>query len=484
MTRTAQITMKKDYSVAKFLKWWMEPRAANRDDAFRERTIRIIVGFMIVLLCLSFAASIFIYRDPWGLISFPAIHVYGFIILGLSAWNIGRQNITAAGWWLVFAWWFGATATMVLSIQRSALTGALTGIPIYVLTVIIAGLVLPRTQILRVAGASTLACSLIVLSVSTSANPLPSLDVATAITSAVLLVMASGVFIRVLRVEFDYRLNVMAQAIEQAETARAQAETQRQRAELADRAKSQFLANMSHELRTPLNAIIGYDEAMIGGMVGEFTPEQKTLLGHIQFNSRRLLALIDDVLDLAKIESGSLQVFLAPMSPRKVIGELIDNMQALAQKQSISLKVNIAEDVPEVILSDSKKLQQILTNLVGNAVKFTSEGGVTVNVDSRDNSTWRIRVTDTGIGMPPDAASYIFEPFRQVDGTNTRKYKGTGLGLAITKRLVDSLSGSVSVESELGKGSTFTIVLPRAKIPEKVDTQSQALPAAASKVTA
>jgi two-component system sensor kinase len=265
----------------------------------------------------------------------------------------------------------------------------------------------------------------------------------------------------------------MHESIQQTEEARQQAEKSRQRAEEADKAKSQFLANMSHELRTPLNAIIGYDEAMLGGMVGEFTAHQNKLLGHIQHNSRRLLGLINDILDLSKVESGSLQVFLAPMSPQKVIQETVESLRSLADEKNISLKVQFSDAVPEVVLGDAKKLQQVLVNIVSNAIKFTDEGGVTIDVDSADASHWQFRIQDTGIGMPANAAAYIFEPFQQVDGTDKRKYKGTGLGLAITKRLVERLGGSITMVSELGKGSTFSITLPRAHVPaENVKLES------------
>ena len=231
----------------------------------------------------------------------------------------------------------------------------------------------------------------------------------------------------------------MRASIKAAEIAQQQAEVARERAEQSDKAKSQFLANMSHELRTPLNAIIGYDEAMIGGLAGDFTPQQSKLLGHIQYNSRRLLGLINDVLDLSKIASGSLQIFLAPMSPRSIVRETVESLRSLADEKGIYLNVTISEDVPEVVLGDANKLQQILANLLSNAIKFTEKGGVTVNVISLDSNHWQFGVRDTGIGLPENAQSIIFEPFQQVDSSEKRKYKGTGLGLAITKRLVDGL---------------------------------------------
>jgi hypothetical protein len=153
------------------------------------------------------------------------------------------------------------------------------------------------------------------------------------------------------------------------------------------------------------------------------------------------------------------------MSPQKVIQETVESLRSLADEKKIYLNMQSSDDVPEVVLGDSRKLQQVLVNLISNAIKFTDNGGVTIDVGTVDASRWRFQVRDTGIGMPPGAATYIFEPFQQVDGTDKRKYKGTGLGLAITKRLVEHLGGSVEVVSELGKGSTFSITLPRAYVP-------------------
>jgi signal transduction histidine kinase len=346
---------------------------------------------------------------------------------------------------------------------------------VFMFVTLVSALVLPRNAILSVSIASTLLYTASILTTSSTLLELPSLDLSPTIISGTILILAEGVALYRLRVEFDSRLDAMRDSIrraelaqQQAEEARQQAEVERGRAEESDKAKSQFLANMSHELRTPLNAIIGYDEAMLGGLAGEFTPPQTKLLGHIQFNSRRLLGLINDILDLSKIESGSLQVFLAPTSPRKVVHDVVENLRGLADQKKIDLNMEFSDAVPEVVLADANKLQQILTNLLSNAIKFTERGAVIVDVGVADISHWQFQVRDTGIGMPANAANYIFEPFQQVDNTDQRKYKGTGLGLAITKRLVEGLNGTIEVNTKLGEGSTFIVKLPRAQIPVEV----------------
>jgi signal transduction histidine kinase len=152
----------------------------------------------------------------------------------------------------------------------------------------------------------------------------------------------------------------------------------------------------------------------------------------------------------------------------------VESLRSLAFEKKIGLEVTISDAVPEVVLSDVKKLQQIIANLLSNAIKFTSQGGVMVKVESVDKSNWQINVIDSGIGIPSDALSYIFEPFRQVDNSDTRKYKGTGLGLSITKRLAEILGGEIKVESTPGRGSTFTVIMPRTNLPETAAEKAEA----------
>lgn len=155
------------------------------------------------------------------------------------------------------------------------------------------------------------------------------------------------------------------------------------------------------------------------------------------------------------------------MSPRKVISETVESLGALADRKQIGLTVSYEDNVPELVMSDAGKLQQVVTNLVSNAIKFTEKGGVDVIVTPAPNENWKITVRDTGIGMPKDATEYIFDPFQQVDGSATRRHQGTGLGLAITRRLVEKLEGTIEVETELGKGSTFSVILPRILLPDQ-----------------
>jgi len=459
---------KRPTSRAAFISWLLTPRSTDRDKAFRERSIRIALSLIISLVLLSFSISVFGFHNQWAIISIPSLHVFVLITSALSAVFLVRERLEASGWMLIITILIGASGFMVLAGRDGSTFLVYAGIPELMLAVVSAALMLPRSQVLPVSLASAVLISVVIWGLQTSGYNLPNLDFGAVITQALFVLLTAGAILWRLRGEFDERLEALRELVhqtevakQQAEVARQQAEVDRQRAEHADKTKSQFLANMSHELRTPLNAIIGYDEAMLGGMVGAFAPEQTKLLGHIQNNSRRLLSLIDDVLDLSKIEAGSIQIYSAPVYPRKTVQDIADSLQSIAQQQGTTLTVNFAESVPEIVMNDNKKLQQILTNLISNAIKFTPKGSVSVEVDSTDKNNWQFKVCDTGIGMPADAPSYIFEPFRQVDGAESRRFKGTGLGLAITKRFVDYMGGSIAVESELGKGSTFTIVLPR-----------------------
>ena len=239
----------------------------------------------------------------------------------------------------------------------------------------------------------------------------------------------------------------------------------KERAEESDRLKSAFLATMSHELRTPLNSIIGFTGIILQGLAGPLTGEQTKQLAMVQSSARHLLALINDVLDISKIEAGQLEIraekFDLPASLEKVAASI----KPLADKKGLALRVVLSPDVGPVV-SDRLRVEQVLLNLLNNAVKFTERGEVTLMVETEPDtlrtphSALRISVADTGIGIKPEDMEKIFQPFRQIDSGLTRQYEGTGLGLTICRRLADLLGGEISARSTWGEGSVFTFILP------------------------
>jgi PAS domain S-box-containing protein len=229
----------------------------------------------------------------------------------------------------------------------------------------------------------------------------------------------------------------------------------------ANRLKSEFLANMSHELRTPLNAIIGFAELMHRGKVGPVSPDHQEYLGDILTSSRHLLQLINDVLDLAKVESGKMEFRPETVDVGKVVSEVRDILRGLAASKRLRMSVDIGVDLG-LVTADPARLKQILYNYLSNAIKFTPEGGdVKVRVATAGPDLFRIDVEDTGIGVAPENLGNLFVEFQQLDASAAKKYQGTGLGLALTKRIVEAQGGRVEVRSAPGRGSTFSAVLPR-----------------------
>jgi PAS domain S-box-containing protein len=228
--------------------------------------------------------------------------------------------------------------------------------------------------------------------------------------------------------------------------------------EKANRLKSEFLASMSHELRTPINALIGYASLMLDRIYGELTARQEEGLTRIQGAAQHLLALINDILDLAKIEAGRMPLHLEDVTLGDIVTEISQQIEPLVKKKSLTYSVDMpSQDL--TLHTDRTKVKQILLNLLSNAVKFTHQGGIWVTI-SRDEDDLRFDVRDTGIGIRASDLESIWEDFRQVDQSRTREFGGTGLGLSITRRLADALGGHVFAESIFGRGSTFTVVLP------------------------
>ncbi|MCC6893148.1 MAG: HAMP domain-containing protein [Anaerolineae bacterium] len=236
-------------------------------------------------------------------------------------------------------------------------------------------------------------------------------------------------------------------------------------AQEASRLKDEFLAIMSHELRTPLNAMIGFQGILL--MTGKLDEKAQHMVRRAQANAHRLLTLINDILDVSRIESGRMQFVKSEVGLHDLVDRLESQMSVLADEKKLQFTVDIDPHLPPTILIDEDALTKIITNLLGNAFKFTEKGGVDLKLAQRD-STVVITVQDTGIGIPTHMHNAIFERFRQVDGSSNRTHGGSGLGLAIVQKLVLALNGTINVQSVVGEGSAFTVVLPLEAVSEKV----------------
>jgi PAS domain S-box-containing protein len=239
-------------------------------------------------------------------------------------------------------------------------------------------------------------------------------------------------------------------------------------AEAADRIKSAFLATMSHELRTPLNSIIGFTGIVLQGMAGPLNPEQAKQLGMVRGSARHLLDLINDVLDISKIEAGQLEVWAEPFDLRASVERVVESVRPLVAKKGLQVDAHVEADCAEMV-SDRRRVEQILLNLLNNAIKFTDRGRVSLRAERQSTGARAgdagdpavsIRVADTGIGIRPEDLVTLFQPFRQLDSGLTRRHEGTGLGLAICRRLAELLGGEISAASDGQRGSAFTVTLP------------------------
>ncbi|MDI6770517.1 MAG: ATP-binding protein [Anaerolineales bacterium] len=230
-----------------------------------------------------------------------------------------------------------------------------------------------------------------------------------------------------------------------------------------ERMKDTILATVSHELRTPLNAILGYVEMLKEAVYGPINKKQAKASERIISNTRRLLDIVSDLLAQAQIEAGKMTIQARPFKPAELLDNIHGLMDKIAADKRLALTSEIDPQIPESLVGDPTRLQQILVNLVNNAVKFTEKGSVNIHFFRQDGQHWAMQVRDTGTGIPEGELAHIFDPFRQVDGSTTRKHAGFGLGLSIVKQLANLMGGEVAVKSTLGSGSIFTVTLPLAQ---------------------
>ena len=240
----------------------------------------------------------------------------------------------------------------------------------------------------------------------------------------------------------------------------------------ANQVKAEFLANMSHELRTPLNSILGFSQLLLEGDGGVLSQDQRQDVDIIAQNGQHLLALINDLLDISKLEAGKAQLHRGEVDVEPLISECVESVRSLTKPKKLELTASVSPEVGRVF-ADGPKLKQVLLNLLGNAIKFTESGSVRVTAE-RQGAELLISVRDTGIGVPPDDAERIFESFQQGQSGISGKYQGTGLGLAISRRLVEMHGGRIWVKSTPGQGSTFTFTIPQRALPDAIDLSSAA----------
>jgi signal transduction histidine kinase len=243
----------------------------------------------------------------------------------------------------------------------------------------------------------------------------------------------------------------------------------------ANRLKSEFLATISHELRTPLNSIIGFSETLLGGDYGPLNSKQTDRLSTVNRNARHLQALIDDLLDLSKIEAGRIQLAWEAVTLAEVLAAALSTIEPQAVAKGLTVETRVPDDLPPVY-ADTQRVRQVLINLLSNAVKFTAEGRIVIwatPVEESGQHAVHLIVQDTGIGIKPEDREIIFDEFRQADSSSARQYEGTGLGLAITRKLLSLMNGRIWVESEPGQGSAFHVILPAAVQDEAQDVVQQ-----------
>ncbi len=448
-----------------FIRWWIIPRTTDRDEKFRETIIR---SSSLVLITATAIAMLFVLIAFDGNVKLLTDRVATMVIfislLSLSAYLAHRKYITVAGWALLMM-------PSVAFINFSLSMGLWINLTIFFLLLVslYGQLVLPREHIKYLVFLSFAMLTFIqffpapILGISSSPSvaieSLVTRPTATALTIIFLVVINTLLY--VLRREFDSRQDELRSFVTELDS-RVQERTReldiaRKQAEDANTIKSKFLANMSHELRTPLNAILNFTAFVADGVMGDVNEEQEDALRQSISSGKHLLSLINDILDVTKIEAGLMDLFIQPVDLNEIINGVVGIGKGLSKDKPIDLITDIQEKLP-VTYGDKRRMRQVFLNIVSNAFKFTPKGSITINAHATDTHL-HVHVKDTGIGISPEHQALVFESFKQAQN-DTLDTVGTGLGMPISKYFVESHRGRMWFETVVGEGTTFFVELP------------------------
>jgi len=382
------------------------------------------------------------------------------LCVGIIPINLIAKRIAILGKPNIGSYVFIVYFLLLLAINSIILDGiSLMLIPGYILLIVVTGMILPPTRGYIIAGLASvtyLAVTILRTNVEPPVNlPVPAIELI--VTFLGVLTFIFVVFINQLTTR-DLRKAL--------DSATYDLVDMNKKLELASEMKSQFTARTSHELRTPLSAIIVFTDLALRDAYGPLNEKLRQAFEHVINSARHLKTIINDILDLSKIEAGELEIFEEPFVLMELVRTLESSCLQIAEEKNLSSTVWISPDMPKRLIGDRDRLAQILLNITGNAIKFTEEGEVEVRIEPQGTSNWRLIVRDTGPGIPEDQFATVFKAYRQLDRTaSPSKVKGTGLGLAIASNLVQMMGGDIEVESELGEGTTFTVTLPL-RLPE------------------
>lgn len=435
--------------LVRFWAWLTTPHPAVPPDQRQKASIlmAMLAVFTPLAFLLVFSGHIAFLLTGQGNLALPSSAVVAAVFV-LVAYAISRTRHYQVAAYMVVAVPLLAVIGVILT-----LTAAPTPISLFfsALSVIFCGLLFDarRTVVAGVIG--------VVLSIAAYYRPVPD-PIPVAWPIPLFIAITTSIMAVVSRLTTEY-IDRLEKTQRQLREQYAIAEEARQRAERSDQVKSAFLASMSHELRTPLNAIINFTKFVSKGAVGPVTTEQVEMLDEVTDSAKHLLNLINDVLDMSKIEAGSLTLFIEDnIDLKAILTSAMNTAKALAKDKTLTFNLLMPEDLP-VIRGDRQRILQALLNVLSNAVKFTDEGGVTVKAKRDDAANIVIEITDTGAGIAPEDQAGVFEAFKQTK-TGLRQVGGTGLGMPITKNLVEAHGGQITLKSAAGAGATFTIHLP------------------------